>query len=108
MWSVEDTAQPTISVAYGTSKSPLGPIEVAKGSYRPDSGPPQHEIYGTAHNSVTRSQAQMSGTSFIIASTRIISISSQVFTVRFASTSWNSMQIWVLIKLKQPTHGGIQ
>lgn len=51
MWSVDDTGAANYHVAYGTSKSPLGPIEVAKDPIVliQDS---QHEIYGTAHNSV--------------------------------------------------------
>lgn len=51
MWSVDDTGSANYHVAYGTSKSPLGPIEVAREPVvlRQD---PQHEIYGTAHNSV--------------------------------------------------------
>ena len=44
-------------MAYGTSKSPLGPIEVAKDPIVLIQDP-QHEIYGTAHNSVI----QKSGT----------------------------------------------
>ena len=51
LWSVDDTGSPNYHVAYGTSRSPLGPIEVAKDPVvliqRPD-----QEIYGTAHNSV--------------------------------------------------------
>jgi hypothetical protein len=51
MWSVDDTGSPNYHVAYGTSRSPLGPVEVAKEpviliQY------PEKEIYGTAHNSV--------------------------------------------------------
>lgn len=51
MWSVDDTGSPNYHVAYGTAKSPLGPIEVAKDPIvlRQD---PQRDIYGTAHNSV--------------------------------------------------------
>lgn len=51
MWSVDDTGSANYHVAYGTSRSPLGPIEVAKEPVvlRQD---PKHEIYGTAHNSV--------------------------------------------------------
>ena len=30
LWSVDDTGSPNYHVAYGTAKSPLGPIEVAK------------------------------------------------------------------------------
>lgn len=51
MWSVDDTGSPNYHVAYGTSRSPLGPIEVATQpvvlSQKPEQG-----IYGTAHNSV--------------------------------------------------------
>ena len=51
MWSVDDTGAANYHVAYGTSKSPLGPIEVAKEPIVLIQDP-QHEIYGTAHNSV--------------------------------------------------------
>jgi len=51
MWSVDDTGSANYHVAYGTSKSPLGPIEVAKDPVVLIQDP-QHEIYGTAHNSV--------------------------------------------------------
>lgn len=51
MWSVDDTGSPNYHVAYGTSDSPLGPIEVADPCtiliQRPDK-----QIYGPAHNSV--------------------------------------------------------
>lgn len=51
LWSVDDTGSPNYHVAYGTSKSPLGPIEVAVNPViliqRPEAG-----IYGPAHNSV--------------------------------------------------------
>ena len=51
MWSVDDTGSPNYHVAYGTSDSPLGKIEVAEPcnilNQRPDK-----KIYGTAHNSV--------------------------------------------------------
>lgn len=53
MWSVDDTGSPDYHVAYGTSHSPLGPVEVAANPvilYRKDwSG-----IYGPAHNSVVQ------------------------------------------------------
>ena len=53
LWSVDDTGSPNYHVAYGTAKSPLGPIEVAKDpvilQQRPEQG-----IYGTAHNSVVQ------------------------------------------------------
>ena len=51
MWSVDDTGAANYHVAYGTSKSPLGPIEVAKDPIVLIQDP-QHEIYGTAHNAV--------------------------------------------------------
>ncbi len=51
LWSVDDTGSPNYHVAYGTSKSPLGPIQVAAQPIvliqDPDNG-----IYGPAHNSV--------------------------------------------------------
>ena len=51
MWSVDDTGSPNYHVAYGTSKSPLGPIEVAeKPVVLIQDG--KREIYGPAHNSV--------------------------------------------------------
>ena len=51
MWSVDDTGSANYHVAYGTSKSPLGPITVANDPIviKQD---PKHSIYGTAHNSV--------------------------------------------------------
>lgn len=51
MWSVDDTGSANYHVAYGTSRSPLGPIEVAKEPVVLRQAT-QHEIYGTAHNSV--------------------------------------------------------
>ena len=51
LWSVDDTGSPNYHVAYGTSTSPLGPIEVAREPIvliqRPD-----QQVYGPAHNSV--------------------------------------------------------
>ena len=51
MWSVDDTGSANYHVAYGTAKSPLGPITVAKDPIvlKQD---PKHFIFGTAHNSV--------------------------------------------------------
>lgn len=51
LWSVDDTGSPNYHVAYGTSKNPLGPIEVAAEPIvlKQD---PDNKIYGTAHNSV--------------------------------------------------------
>lgn len=51
MWSVDDTGSPNYHVAYGTSKSPLGPIEVAAQPVVLKQNPEQ-QIYGTAHNSI--------------------------------------------------------
>lgn len=50
-WSVDDTGSPNYHVAYGTSDSPLGSIEVAKDPIVLIQDPEQ-EIYGPAHNSV--------------------------------------------------------
>jgi len=51
LWSVDDTGADNYHVAYGTSKSPLGPIEVASEPVILQQDPSQ-KIYGTAHNSV--------------------------------------------------------
>lgn len=51
MWSVDDTGSPNYHVAYGTAKSPLGPIDVAKSPVVTIQDPAR-EIYGPAHNSV--------------------------------------------------------
>ncbi len=53
LWSVDDTGSKNYHVAYGTSKSPLGPIEVAKDPVILIQDPAQ-EIYGPAHNSVLK------------------------------------------------------
>lgn len=50
-WSVDDTGSPNYHVAYGTSKSPLAPIEVAKSPVILIQNRAK-EIYGPAHNSV--------------------------------------------------------
>lgn len=50
-WSVDDIGSPNYHVAYGTAKSPLGPIRVAKQPVVIAQDPAQ-EIYGTAHHSV--------------------------------------------------------
>ncbi len=53
LWSVDDTGAANYHVAYGTSTSPTGPIEVA-------SQPiviiqdAENEIYGTGHNSIVK------------------------------------------------------
>ena len=52
MWSVDDTGSPNYHVCYGTSKSPLGPINIDEQSYMVISQKPEDKIYGTAHNSV--------------------------------------------------------
>ncbi|MDO4958784.1 MAG: family 43 glycosylhydrolase [Prevotellaceae bacterium] len=51
LWSVDDTGADNYHVAYGTSKSPLGPIQVADSPIILQQDPSQG-IYGTAHNSV--------------------------------------------------------
>lgn len=51
MWSVDDTGSANYHVAYGTSKSPLGPIQVASDPIVTLQDP-ELEIYGPAHNSV--------------------------------------------------------
>lgn len=51
LWSVDDTGSPNYHVAYGTSDSPLGPIQVADPSTILIQNPEQ-KIYGPAHNSV--------------------------------------------------------
>lgn len=51
LWSVDDTGSPNYHVAYGTSDSPTGPIEVADPCTILIQNP-EKEIYGTAHNSV--------------------------------------------------------
>lgn len=51
LWSVDDTGSPNYHVAYGTSKSPLGPITVAEQPVILQQDP-SNKIYGTAHNSV--------------------------------------------------------
>lgn len=53
LWSVDDTGSPNYHVVYGTSKSPLGPIEVAKDPIILIQEP-ESEIYGPAHNSVLK------------------------------------------------------
>lgn len=50
-WSVDDTGSPNYHVAYGTSDSPLGPIQVAKEPIVLIQNPDK-DIYGPAHNSV--------------------------------------------------------
>lgn len=48
---MDDTGSPNYHVAYGTSQSPDGPIEVARNPIVLAQDPAK-EIYGTAHNSV--------------------------------------------------------
>ena len=52
MWSVDDTGSPNYHVCYGTSTSPLGPINIDENHYMVISQVPDQKIYGTAHNSV--------------------------------------------------------
>lgn len=51
LWSVDDTGADNYHVAYGTSKSPLGPVKVAEQPVILQQDPARR-IYGTAHNSV--------------------------------------------------------
>lgn len=51
MWSEDDTRSPNYKVRYGTSKSPLGPISIAKDN-TVIQGDPSQGIYATGHNSV--------------------------------------------------------
>jgi len=53
LWSVDDTGADNYHVAYGTAKSPLGPIQVADEPVILQQRP-EKEIYGTAHNSVLK------------------------------------------------------
>ncbi len=52
LWSVDDTGSPNYHVCYGTSKSPLGPINIDEQNYRVIEQRPADKIYGTAHNSI--------------------------------------------------------
>lgn len=51
LWSEDDTRSPNYKVRYGTSKSPLGPIEIPKNNIVIQ-GIPDQGIYATGHNSV--------------------------------------------------------
>lgn len=53
LWSVDDTGSPNYHVAYGTSDSPLGPIQVAKSPIVLIQDVDK-EVYGPAHNAVIR------------------------------------------------------
>ena len=52
LWSVDDTGSPNYHVCYGTSKSPLGPINIDPDNYLVIKQKPEDKIYGTAHNSI--------------------------------------------------------
>ncbi len=52
LWSVDDTGSPNYHVCYGTSKSPLGPININEQNYLVIKQKPEDKIYGTAHNSI--------------------------------------------------------
>ena len=106
MWSVDDTGAANYHVAYGTSKSPLGPIEVAKDPIVLIQDP-QHEIYGTAHNSVI----QKPGTDeWYIVYHRINKdyIHFQPGVHREVCIDKLEFNADGTIKLVVPTHGGIQ
>jgi arabinoxylan arabinofuranohydrolase len=51
MWSEDDTRSENYRVRYGTSKSPLGPIEIKENNLILQKDPSKG-IYGTGHNSV--------------------------------------------------------
>ncbi|KOP38315.1 glycoside hydrolase [Flavobacterium sp. WLB] len=51
LWSEDDTRSPNYKVRYGTSKSPLGPIEIPKNNIVIQ-GKPEVGIHATGHNSV--------------------------------------------------------
>ncbi|WP_035651154.1 family 43 glycosylhydrolase [Flavobacterium sp. ASV13] len=51
LWSEDDTRSPNYKVRYGTSKSPLGPIEIPQNNIVIQ-GIPDQGIYATGHNSV--------------------------------------------------------
>ncbi|OOV16599.1 family 43 glycosylhydrolase [Flavobacterium sp. LM4] len=51
MWSEDDTRSPNYKVRYGTSKSPLGPIEIPENNIVIQ-GISDQGIYATGHNSV--------------------------------------------------------
>ena len=51
LWSVDDTGATNYHVAYGTSKAPTGPIEVARQPIVIIQDP-DNRIYGTGHNSI--------------------------------------------------------
>ena len=53
MWSEDDTRSPNYKVRYGTAKSPLGPIEIAKNNIVIQ-GNTKQGIYATGHNSVVK------------------------------------------------------
>lgn len=53
LWSVDDTGSANYHVAYGTSKSPLGPVKVAKNPVVLIQKPEQ-KIFGTGHNSIVK------------------------------------------------------
>ena len=53
LWSVDDTGADNYHVAYGTAKSPLGPMTVASEPVILQQDPSE-QIYGTAHNSVLK------------------------------------------------------
>ena len=52
LWSVDDTGSPNYHVCYGTSKTPLGDIQIDEQNYRVIEQVPEEKIYGTAHNSI--------------------------------------------------------
>jgi len=53
LWSEDDTRSPNYKVRYGTSKSPVGPIEIPKDNIVIQ-GNKEQGIYATGHNSVVK------------------------------------------------------
>lgn len=71
MWSVDDTGSPNYHVAYGTSKSPLGPIEVAKQPVVLIQNPERR--FTVRHTTLyCRFPVQMSGESFTTVSIMVL------------------------------------
>ncbi len=53
LWSEDDTRSPNYRVRYGTSDSPMGPIQIPENNIVIQKNP-ERGIYGTGHNSVLR------------------------------------------------------
>lgn len=86
LWSVDDTGSPNYHVAYGTAKSPLGPIEVAKIRLS-SSNVPNRKSMARHITPSYRFPVKTNGTSYITASIRIISNISRAYTAKYVSTN---------------------